>query len=375
MGSKQEELYRLAATGEVMLDREVGKHFRDKPEDFSFPDIRPVLKNYDLIFLNLESPVSTIGTPHPTQDPHVTFRCHPDTLQVLRNLCVTVVSLGNNHILDYGEAAFYETFEYLNAMGIKHVGAGRNYEEANRPLLLECNGKKIAFLSHCFTYYASTRMAKRNKPGVSEYRIKKILPIIRHLSITGYQVIISLHWGSQYSFYPLPYQMRQARQMIDNGASLILGHGPHYSQGIENYKNGQIVYSLGNFMHDEPDISAHKTFIYGVGVTETNELINRQIYPVYINNHVPCLVHGSKKDQLEAFINNLSIIYSQKDEFFWKQINNRYFNIIVSKVINMRSLKFIFLVPISFYFSIGIMNLLRKLKFSNLKSILQRFLK
>ena len=365
----EKELFRLAAMGDVMLDREVGKHIKDKPEDFLFSDIRSVLKHYDAIFLNLENPVGTKGTPHHIQDPQVTFCCHPDSLQVLKNLGADIVSLGNNHMLDYGETALYETLEYLDALGIKHVGAGRDYKEANRPLLLEYNKKKVALLSYVFIYSASTRMAKGNKPGVSDYRINRILPAIRDLSLSGYQVIVSIHWGIEYCLYPLPYQMKQARRMIDNGASLILGHGPHYPQGIENYKNGQIVYSLGNFIFDEPYRLANRSFIYGVGLTASNKLRNANIYPVHINNHVPYLIQGREKDRLYQLIKNLGYIYPRKKKLFWKKINNIYFSDIVSRVIRMKSVKFLFLPPISFFFSIGFKNFLKKFKFINFLSM------
>jgi len=362
--------YRLAAMGDVMLAREVGRRFKERPEDFSFNEIKPLLNSHDLICLNLENPVGVKGTPDKVQDPHVTFCAHPDTLQVLKNLGVTMVSLGNNHMLDYGEKALAETIEHLNVSGIKYAGAGRNYEEANRPLLLECNGKKIAFLSHVFIYSASTLMAKRNRVGVSDHRIRNILPRIKELSRQGYQVIISIHWGWEYSFYPIPYQMKQARQMIDNGAMLILGHGPHYPQGIENYKDGQIVYSLGNFIFDEPQKYARRSFIYSVGVTEDMRLGESKVFPVHIN-HVPKLAEGKEKEHLERLIYNIGKVYHKKDRRFWKKINNGYFRDIVGRIVRMKSLKFAFLPPLSFYLSIGFKNFIKKLNPATMKSVLR----
>lgn len=368
---EEREGYRLAAMGDVMLARGVGQHILEKPEDFLFEEIGSVLKGHDLIVLNLENPVGTNGTPHHVQDPHVTFCGHPDSLQVLRNLGVTVVSLGNNHMLDYGDAALHETVEYLDALGIKHAGAGRNYEEANRPLLMECNGHKIAFLSYVFIYSASTKMATRNKPGISDYRIRKILPEIRDLSLSGYQVNVSIHWGMEYSFFPIPYQMRQARQMIDSGASIILGHGPHYPQGIENYNAGQIVYSLGNFIFDEPHTFANRSFIYSVRIAKNNRLQDMQIHTVHLNNHIPMLVYHKEKDNLEKWINTLSKLYASKNAAFWKKINSLYFSDVVSRVFRMKSLKFIFLPPLSFYSDVGIKNLVKKTKAKNVLSLLK----
>jgi poly-gamma-glutamate capsule biosynthesis protein CapA/YwtB (metallophosphatase superfamily) len=367
--------YRLVAMGDVMLDRQVGKHFKEKPEDFRFSEIRTVLKSDDLIFLNLENPVGTKGTPHRIQDPNVTFRCHPGSLQVLKNLGTVVVSLGNNHMLDYGEDTLVETLEHLDAAGIKHVGAGRDYEEANRPLVMEFKGKKIAFLSHVFIYSASTRRAKGNRAGVSDYRIEKILSKISELKRSGYQVIVSLHWGIEYCFYPLPYQREQAKAMIDHGASVILGHGPHYPQGIERYKNGEIVFSLGNFIFDEPHRFSNRSFIYGVEISESGELQNRMVFPVQLLNHVPILVRGREADRFRRFILQLEKVYMRKPDLFWKGVNNIYFQDIINRILRMRSIKFAFLPPLSFYFGVSIRDYFAKCSFKNVTSILNMICK
>jgi len=352
--------YRLAAVGDVMLDRTVGKRFRERPQDFQLPEISTLLRGHDLIFANLENPVGLKGTPHPIQHPNVTFCCHPDTLKVLKNIGVTVVSLGNNHMLDYGETSLHETLEYLDSHGIKHVGAGRNYEEANRPLLLEVNDKKVAMLSYVFLYSASTKMATRRNAGVSEHRIGNILPRIKELARQDYQVLVSVHWGMEYCFYPLPYQMQQARQMIDHGACLIIGHGPHYPQGIEEYKDGRIVYSLGNFIFDEPHRFANRSFIYSVGVTGSNELCGQTIHPVHIVSGVPTLVDGRHKQSIERLVEKLGRLYPRRRKPFWQALNSTYFSDIVWRVQSMKSLKFAFLPPMSFYWNVGFKNYLRK---------------
>ena len=103
--------FRLAAVGDVMLARGVGRHFVEAPGDFTMDDVREVLRPYDVVCANLENPVAEGGSPDPLQDPNVTFRAHPETLNVLKTLGVGVVSLGNNHMLDYGESALAETLE------------------------------------------------------------------------------------------------------------------------------------------------------------------------------------------------------------------------------------------------------------------------
>jgi poly-gamma-glutamate capsule biosynthesis protein CapA/YwtB (metallophosphatase superfamily) len=354
-------VYRLAAVGDVMLDREVGAHFRRAPEDYAVGELAGILDSYDLVFANLENPVGVRGTPHPIQHPNVTFRCHPGTLQVLRNLGVSVVSLGNNHMLDYGGEALAETLEHLDAAGIRHVGAGRNYREANEPLLLAINGKKVAMLSHVFTYSASTARATHTRAGVSDHRMRYILPRIRDLARAGYHVLISVHWGLEYSFFPVPYQMAQARRMIENGASLILGHGPHYPQGIEHYGGGKILYSLGNFIFDEPFKFSNRSFIYGVGVGRENQLTHEAIYPVHIRDQVPVLAHGPQRRNMVRLVARLGRLYASRSKRFWQDQNSIYFGDIVHRVRHTKSWKFAMLPPPSFYCGVGLRNYLNKL--------------
>src|SRR5512132_3919261 len=102
---------RIAAVGDIMLAREVGRHYAAAPADFDMPDVRAALGPADIVCANLENPVAIGGRPDPVQDPHVTFRAAPQTLAVLKALGLAVVSLGNNHMLDYGEAALVETLE------------------------------------------------------------------------------------------------------------------------------------------------------------------------------------------------------------------------------------------------------------------------
>lgn len=361
---------RLAAVGDVMLARGVGRHFAEAPRDFTSGAVHEVLRRYDVVCANLENPVATSGDPCPGQDPNVTFRAHPDTLDVLASLGVQVVSLGNNHMLDYGEAALAETLEHLDRRGIRWVGAGRDYEEANRPLLLTVAGLKLAFLSHAFIYSVNTRMATRRAPGISDHRLSRILPRIRRLARAGHQVVMLAHWGFEYQFYPLPYQMRAARRMIDAGAVLVLGHGPHYPQGIERYRGREIVHSLGNFIFDEPHKYANRSFIYGAEIAPDGTLRAAEVMPVHLRRHVPTLVEGRERQRLLGLIDALSARYAEKDARFWRSFSASYLTQLCGRVARSRSLKYLRVPPMSFYRDVGAWQLLRRLRPSALMTLL-----
>jgi poly-gamma-glutamate capsule biosynthesis protein CapA/YwtB (metallophosphatase superfamily) len=352
-----------------MMAREVGRHYEAAPTDFAMPEIRALLSGSDLILANLESPVATGGRPDPAQNPHVTFRAAPETLDVLRGIGVNVVALGNNHALDYGDDALAETLEHLDAAGIRHVGAGRSYEEANAPLLLDLRERRVAVLSYAFIYSVNTRMATRSRPGVADHRINRILPRIRDLTASGYDVIVTVHWGFEYHFYPLPYQMRQARRMIDAGARMVLGHGPHFPQGIELYQGREIVYSLGNFIFDEPFKFANRSFIYTAEIDASGNTQNRSIVPVHLLRHVPHVVDGAQKRQLEGLVTTLGVRYQRAGTGFWGNHSASYLADISRRAVRGRSVKYLRVPPLSFYRDVSPSAVLRRLRPSTIISM------
>jgi len=362
----------LAAFGDVMLDRNVGQHFLSAPGDFAMLDISQALSGCDLVFANLENPISRNGTAHAVQKPRVTFRARPENLDILDTLGVKVVSLGNNHMLDYGEAALIDTLKHLDERGIKHAGAGRDYGEANRPLLIEKNGVSLAFISHTLVYSASTLAATKTSPGVANPNIKGILKSISTLTSQGHQVIVSLHWGIEYCFYPLPHQRKYAHEMIDAGAALILGHGPHYPQGVEGYGRGLIFYSLGNFIFDEPYFFAKKTFFPRITITNQGAVKHFDIIPVELPNHVPRIMAGDRGNKLVRMIESLWPIYARKNWRFWRHINDIYFSDILWRCRTMRSFKFLLLPPLGFYRQVGLKNVLKRISPENFRKIFAR---
>lgn len=363
------KVLRIAAMGDIMLARAVGQHFSAHPSDFAMSEIQGLLSKQDVVLANLENPVSHSGKPHPKQKPNVTFCAAPESLEIITKLGIDTVSLGNNHLLDYGSEALLETLAHLDQSGIRHTGAGRDYDEANRPVFIEKDGFRIAILSCVFIYSASTVMARVGLPGVSEYRLHKILPRIKELRAAGFIVIVTIHWGLEYSFYPVPYQMRQARRMIDSGASLILGHGPHYVQGTESYKDGMIVYSLGNFIFDEPYLFSNRGYIFSASLSLDGRITDSGIYPIRLSKHVPRLTSGSEQAQMIRRVDILSRAYAQRNRSYWRNINSQYFSDIVNRVLTMRSMKFLKLPPLRFYLEIGLKNIMKKIRITNILSI------
>ena len=215
----------------------------DDPE-LAFRDF-DALRSADIAMVNLECPITTKG--RKVAKPF-NFRMNPKFLGALKASGVDIVNIANNHIFDYGGDGLFDTIAYLDSVGIHYVGAGRNGEEAHHPVVIDAGAQRIGFLG----YYGGGEApgATEDHPGVARRDIEAIAADIRSLRArdsVGF-VVVNLHWGTENADAPDRPEREFAHRVIDAGADAIIGHHPHVLQGIERYKSGVIVYSLGNFI-------------------------------------------------------------------------------------------------------------------------------
>ena len=190
-----------------------------------FDGVRPIISNVDALILNLETPLSTRGKA--VKGKTYTFRGSPKTAEALAREKVKAVWLANNHILDFGVDALYDTIEHLERAGIAHAGAGRNVGQAAAPAVLEFGGLKVSFLSFSNTF-PDRYWARKNRPGTFFGAPGPVgRAVERTLAAYGGPVITSFHWGAELMTEPKEYQVDLARLAIDRGAALVVGHHPH----------------------------------------------------------------------------------------------------------------------------------------------------
>jgi len=239
----------LMFVGDVMLDRGVEYMIKKHGKgDYRFPflKIADYLKQADLLFGNLESPISDKGQ---KVGSIYSFRTDPKAIEGLIYAGFDVLSVANNHIFDFGKEAMEDTFLNLKKAGIEYVGGGFNEVEAYSPIIKEANETKIAYLA--YTNLGSKNwQAKGNFPGIA-WLDEKIEKNIKQTKEKSDLVIVSMHFGSEYQSQPNSEQKHFAHLAIDSGADLVIGHHPHVIQPIEKYKEGYIAYSLGNFVFDQ----------------------------------------------------------------------------------------------------------------------------
>jgi len=201
----------------------------------------------DINFLNLEGPVSKAGTKSKGK---IVLNMDISSLEfVLDELNINVVNLANNHIFDYGLDGYIETINFLKRKNINFFGAGLDLEEARKPLIVEINNLKVAFLGYSWGFIQSVE-AKKNKFGTAPIDEKFILEDIEKIRDRCDFLVVSLHWNYERERFPLPSFRKLAHLIIDRGASIIVGHHPHVPQGVETFQNKPIAYSLGNFYFD-----------------------------------------------------------------------------------------------------------------------------
>lgn len=246
-----DEFIILTAVGDVCFSGNVKSEFDNKGAD-PFENVKHILIDSDLTFCNLESPLTENKT---KQSRHYSkilgsnlsvFRKSDQRFaKLLKVSNFNIVSLANNHILDYTDDGLFDTIDTLNNVNISYIGAGNNIKEARRPHIFEKNKIKIAFLAYGYTYEATNTSA-----GCAPIWKSLIIEDIKKIRNKADHVIVSLHFGEEFSNIPSLYDKKLAHLLVDQGADLILGHHPHVLRDIEYYKKGIIVYSLGNFLFD-----------------------------------------------------------------------------------------------------------------------------
>ncbi len=228
---------------------------RDEMLAHGFAQVKDVTQKADLFVVNLECPFTT-RTEKIAKN--FNFKASPGLVASLEAGGVDVVSLANNHLMDYGAEGLYETTATLDAAKIPYFGAGRNLAQARAPSIIEVKGLKFAFLGYFFLGDRNIEppevIATEATPGVAGHHNDLALmqswveSDIRAAKTRADFVIPFFHWGREGKSTPEPYQVTLARAAVDAGAAAVIGSHPHVLQGMESYKGAPIIYSLGNFV-------------------------------------------------------------------------------------------------------------------------------
>jgi poly-gamma-glutamate capsule biosynthesis protein CapA/YwtB (metallophosphatase superfamily) len=284
----------LQAVGDIMLDRTVGERVLAHGPGIVFAGVQSAFDSADILVGNLECAITTNGQP---QHKSFTFAAPPETAQSLALAGFDVLSLANNHAMDYGVQGLLDTQEALRQVGIAGVGAGADSAGAHTPVIIERNGLRLAFLAYVDVpvekdgFDTRAWVATPSQPGIAWADLDQIKADVIAAKAGADLVIVQLHSGYEIGAYipPVsPSQRTEAYAAIDAGAALVIGSHSHVLEPIERYHGGLIAFSLGNFVFEGYDGIANATVILHVVLAPAG-VVNYDWIPVLIEDGLPCL--------------------------------------------------------------------------------------
>ena len=263
----------VALVGDIFLQESL-------PDSAQLAEVRSLLEAADIAFGNLEAPLSNRGVP---TEKWVNMRMAPALFDEIKALGFNALNLANNHMMDYGEAAFVDTMSNMILNDMNYVGVGLDIEQAWMPKVIDAGGFQVALLGaastlgpglaagpdrpgvapiHVSESYHIDPAASMEQPGSAPYvftrayaeDLERAVAAVDDIRRDADFVIMALHWGVPPFWRPrfqdglADYQIEVGRALIDAGVDVIAGHHPHSLQEVEIYRGKPIFYSLGNFV-------------------------------------------------------------------------------------------------------------------------------
>ncbi len=302
-GEKTQTSTTLFFAGDVLVSSRIQNYYNaDGIERIVSKPLLQEMLDADVCMLNNEFPFSSRGTP--MEEKQFTFQCEPKYVSVLQELGVDVVSLANNHTLDYGRDALSDTFVTLDNAGILYAGAGETRERAEEVQIVEVNGKKFGFIAASRVIPVTSWDVRNQTPGLfTAYDDTRLVEVVAEAEKTCDFVTVFLHWGVEYDAYPQEYQRTIAGNCFQAGADLVIGAHTHCLQGIEYIDGKPVYYSLGNYIFGD---SVDKSAAVKVTIAEDNT-VTYELLPVCTTAGTTQLMEEAAAKQLYQYMSDISV--------------------------------------------------------------------
>ena len=282
----------VAVTGELIPVR-CTNHVLAELDDYDamFDGVRDGLVAADLAVAALEHPLISDGELTPCEATLVFTGSHR-AVPAMANAGLDVLFTIGNHMKDCwggcsGKAALVETLGQLSEAGIETAGAGENLDAARAPTVVRVDTRsgpvRCAFLG--YDTIAPWYHATEDRSGTAPLEAEYLRDDIAHAVSLADHVIVGANWGVEYTSNPVFYQRQLAGVAIEAGASLLVGHHPHWVQAVEHLGDAFVAYSMGNFVFDQAwSVPTTQGMVIELGFT-TERLLGYRIRPVVIRAH------------------------------------------------------------------------------------------
>jgi poly-gamma-glutamate capsule biosynthesis protein CapA/YwtB (metallophosphatase superfamily) len=299
--------------------------------DSIFGRIRPLVSSVDMAVCNLETPLTNSTTHHPTKQFY--FKGRPEYVEGLRFAGIDVVTLANNHSMDYMLDGMHDTKHVLDSVAMLSTGTGDNDEVARQPAFFSLNGLCVAVLSFCNRDGSPDNeqpfmAAAPSKPGFAMWdrsNAELMIPAARQVADI---VIVETHSGIEYAVIPtylaaqgfsntddqvamlelLPdtTDVQLRRYAIDLGADMVINHHPHVIEGCEVYHGKLIAHSMGNFAFDQQFPETMPSMAITTTLGRTVPVSTPVMHPVYIDRYMPGQARGALAGAILDYESELS---------------------------------------------------------------------
>lgn len=272
----------LAAVGDVNLGDRVGEAIRSYGSGYPWSGVAALLTEADISIANLECAISARGSAIPGK--HYTFRGAPSSLPAAARAGLDVVTVANNHSLDFGSDAFADTLRFARRAGLATIGGG-TLATARRPLVVHAGGLRIALLG-----YSDVRPLGFDATATHSGTLKADpLVIASDVSLARRRsdaVVVYFHWGEELHRSPSARQRSLAAVALGAGATVVLGAHPHVLQPVERRGRTLVAWSLGNFVFSASSAGTSATGVLLVGL-ERRGVRWSELIPAHIANARP----------------------------------------------------------------------------------------
>jgi poly-gamma-glutamate capsule biosynthesis protein CapA/YwtB (metallophosphatase superfamily) len=250
----------------------------------AFGPVADVFKQADLSMVNLESAVTARGTEEPKT---YHFRAPATAYEAIQAAGIDVVTVANNHALDYGRVGLQDTIDQAKAAKMPLVGAGADAKAAYAPWITTVKGVKIAVLGFSsIQELASSWVAKDDRAGIAmAYDSATAAQAVAAVKAAKQQadvVVVYMHWGQEYNKCPIALQKSVAKQLSDAGASMVVGTHAHVLVGDGWLGKTFISYGLSNFLWWYNDAASNDTGVLRITLTGTT-IAKTEFVPAYID--------------------------------------------------------------------------------------------
>lgn len=282
----------LAFGGDVHFEGKIRAQL-DRDPSAVFSGVAPLLKAADLAMVNLETAITTRGIP--VSGKQYTFRAPPSAFNALSAGGVDLVTMANNHGMDFGRQGLEDSLDAAATAAFPIVGIGRNAPEAYRPYTTTIRGQRLAVIGATQVLDSnleSAWTATDSQPGLASAKnVDRLTAAVRAARGQADTVVVYLHWGTEGSNCPNPAQPMLAEQLIQAGADIIVGGHAHRLQGAGRMGAGRkggafVAYGLGNFVFYANAGAGTETGILTVTVTG-REIGPYRWTPASLSNQLP----------------------------------------------------------------------------------------